>query len=117
MGVASTAFHLFGALRRAIGRVFLWFFVFVLVGVVAVELAAFQITNHEKPTLFTHIVAAIIGLLAGYAAALTVIVREAIRFLITTIQTVEKDVKGEIGQGEQILARVASEVSGRNKKS
>lgn len=116
MGVASTAFHLFGALRRAIGRVFLWFFVFVVVGVAAVELAAFQLTN-DKPTLLTHIIAAIVGLLAGYAAALTVIVREAIRFLITTIQTVEKDVKGEIGQGEQLLARVAAEVSGRGKKS
>lgn len=116
MGVASTAFHLFGALRRAIGRVFLWFFVFVVVGVAAVELAAFQLTS-AKPTLLTHIIAAIVGLLAGYAAALTVIVREAIRFLITTIQTVEKDVKGEIGQGEQLLARVAAEVSGRGKKS
>lgn len=116
MGVASTAFHVLGALRRAIGRVFLWFFVFTLVGVAAVEGAAFELTQ-DKPALFTHIAAAIVGLLAGYAAALTVIVREAIRFLITTIQTAEKDVKGEVGQGEQILARVAAEVSGRGKKS
>ncbi len=116
MGVASTAFHIFGALRRAIGRVFLWFFVFLLVGIAAVEGAAFALTEN-KPILFTHIAAAIVGVLAGYAAALTVIVREAIRFLIATVQTVERDVKGELGQGEQLLSRVAAEVSSHNKKS
>lgn len=117
MGVASTAFHIFAAMRRAIGRVFLWFFVWLVIGAAAVEAVSYFGLGHHNPGVFTHIGAAIIGVLAGYAAALTVIVREAIRFLIATIQTVEKDVKGELGEGGKLLDRVAAEVSGRAKKS
>jgi len=114
MPVASTAFHVIGVLGRAAGKVFLWFIGLLVVAGGAVE--GIAAANHTT-SLFTHIAAAAVGLLAGYAAAITVILGEAIRFLIRTIQTIERELRGVEGEGGKILERVAQEVSGRAKKA
>lgn len=114
MPVASTAFHVLGVLGRAAGKVFLWFFGLLVAAGGAVE--GIAAANHTTSVL-THIAAAAVGLLAGYAAAITVVLSEAIRFLVRTIQTVEKELRGVEGEGGKILERVAQEVSGRGKKA
>jgi hypothetical protein len=51
----------------------------------------------------------------GYAAALTVLVGEAIRAMVSAIQTVEKDVKGELSGGAKILETVVHTIEGRGR--
>jgi len=115
MQAASTMFHLLGALRRAIGRVFLVFFLFLIVAGGITEGVAFVASGEHAPVLLTHITAAVIGLSLGYAAALTVLVGEAIRALVSAIQTVEKDVKGELSGGAKILETVVHTIEGRGR--
>src|SRR5262249_4137038 len=113
MPVASTAFHVLGVLGRAAGKVFLWFFGLLVVAGGAVE--GIAAANHTTG-FFTHIAAAAVGLLAGYAAAITVILSEAIRFLIRTIQTIQRELRGVGGERRTTLERVAQEGSGRSAK-
>ena len=77
MQAASTMFHLLGALRRAIGRVFLVFFLlFLNVAGKSPRAWRMPLLPHALTPL-TRITAAVIGLSLGYAAALTVLVGEA----------------------------------------
>lgn len=116
MRSASTAFHLLGALRRAIGRVILYFFVFLIVSGLVVEVVAYFIAGRPagyQPLTLTHIAAVAIGVTLGYAAALTVLVGEVIRFVLSTVQTVEKDVQGELSGGAKIVEGVVKSVEHR----
>jgi len=115
MQAASTMFHLLGALRRAIGRVFLIFFLFLIVAGGITEGVGYSTSNPHALTPLTHITAAVIGLALGYAAALTVLVGEAIRAMVSAIQTVEKDVKGELSGGAKILETVVHTIEGRGR--
>jgi hypothetical protein len=120
MNVASTAFHLLGALRRAIGRVFLYFFLFLILGGVIMEVLLWLASGSPSlgsyhPQALTHVAAALLGVAFGYAAAMTVLVGEAIRFLIATIQTVERDVKGELSGGSKILDTVVQSIERRGR--
>ncbi len=112
MNLESTAFHVFGALGRAFGRVVLWFFALLIVGFGGVELVSGVILQHPA-TLFVHIGAVVVGLVLGYAAGLTVLVREVVRALIGVIreiQTIAKDGETDIGK---ILSRIEGAISGR----
>ena len=97
--------HLLGGLRRAIGRVLLWFLIFGLIGAGIVELVAFVETSHG-PGLFTNITAAVIGVVVGYAAGLTVLVAEVIRFLAEAVNEARQTVEGDLGH----LGGIAGEV-------
>lgn len=97
--------HLLGGLRRAIGRVVVWFLIFGLIGAGIVELVAF-VETHNPPGLFTNITAAAIGVTVGYAAGLTVLVGEVIRFLIEAVKEAQKTVEGDLGS----LGNIAGEV-------
>src|SRR5690348_12207022 len=57
----SVVGHLLGGLRRAIGRVLLWFLIFGIIGAAVVEVVAFVETGHG-PGLFTNITAAAMGI-------------------------------------------------------
>lgn len=94
MGVVG---HLLGGLRRAIGRVVLWFIIFGLIGAAVVEIVAFVETGGSSPGLFTNITAAVMGLVIGYAAGLTVVVSEVIRFLVGAVRDAEKGIEGDLG--------------------
>ena len=111
MSVTSTLFHLLGALRRAIGRVLVVFLLFLIISAAIVEALAYFTLHHNG--LPEHVAAAVIGVVVGYAAALTVLVGEAIRLLIEAIQTVEKDVQSEVSGGVKILDTVIKTIEGR----
>lgn len=73
-------------LRHLITTAFKAFFRMVFVGVVCAAIgaaivfgAAFAQGHHWPPSLLTDATATAIALLAGYASALTVLVREAVR--------------------------------------
>jgi hypothetical protein len=120
MNVASTAFHLLGALRRAIGRVLLFFLIFLIVGGAIMEVLLWIVAgspslSNYHPAAVTHVAAALLGVAFGYAAAMTVLVKEAIRFLIDAIQSVERDVKGELTGGSKILETVIHSIEQRGR--
>ncbi|MBA3824462.1 MAG: hypothetical protein H0X24_11280 [Ktedonobacterales bacterium] len=123
--VETAAGHIFRAVRRAIGKVLLWFVIGLGVGGGAVE--GVGVFNHgfsagiQTPTLLTHIAAIAFGLVLAYAAALTTAVTEAIRALIEAGKDVEqgavkleKTVTGDLGNvasgGEGILGGVIKAV-------
>ncbi len=122
--VETAAGHIFRAVRRAIGKVLLWFVIGLGVGGGAVEgVGAFGkgFTTIQAPTTLTHIAAIAFGLVLAYAAALTMAVSEAIRALIEAGKDVEqgavkveKAVTGEVGSiasgGEGVLGGVLKSV-------
>lgn len=119
MQAAGTIFHLLGALRRAIGRVFLWFFLTGIVAAVVVEVVGFiadpQKTNYH-PSVLTDVTAAVIGLSLAYSAALTVLVGEVIRFIVGSAQKAEKDVKADFSGGAKFLDAAVQAVEHRENK-
>lgn len=112
---ASAAFHLLGALRRAIGKVFMWFFLMLIVGGGASEAVGYMVGGHHLHVL-THIAAAAVGLTLGYAAALTVLVGEVIRFLVGTARTAEKEVKTELSAGGKLVNAIVEGVEHHDKR-
>ncbi len=109
MGVVG---HLLGGLRRAIGRILLWFLIFGLIGAAIVEgVSLFE--GRGGPTTVTHIVAAAIGIVLGYAAGLTVLMVEVIRFLIAAVKEAEKTVEGEMGNLGGIVGEVGKAIEKR----
>jgi hypothetical protein len=110
----STLFHLLGALRRAVGRVFIFGLLFLVIGAGLIEGLAYVVgTRPYQPALITHITAAIAGIILGYAAALTVLASEVIHAFIEAIRDVEKGVTSEVGGGVKILDRVISLIEGK----
>jgi HAMP domain-containing protein len=107
--VETAAGHIFRAVRKAIGKVLLWFVVGLGVGGGAVEgVGLFHngfSSGAQTPTILTHVAAVAFGLVLAYAAALTTAVTEAIRALIDAgkeaeqgVVNVEKTVTGEVGK-------------------
>ena len=106
MQPVSTVFHLMGALRRAIGRVVLWFFVTGIVGALIVEVVGFAVTTNRTgyhPSVLTNVAAIAIGVILAYAAALTVLVGEVIRFVVGSAQKAEQQVKTDLSGGAKFI--------------
>jgi hypothetical protein len=121
MATAGTLFHLLGALRRAIGRVFLWFFLVLIVSGVAVEVIAYFASGHPtlshySPSMWTNIAAIGLGLAFAYAAALTVIVGEVVRFLVSSIQTAGREIRSDIAAPEKLVGAVVQGIETLEKK-
>jgi len=119
MFAAGTIFHLLGALRRAIGRVFLWFFLLLIVGGGATEIVAYIAAGHPgtfAPSVLTHVTAAIIGLALGYAAALTVLVGEVIHFLVSSVRTAEHEIKAEVAAPGKLMGAIVQGAENLEKK-
>ena len=108
----SVVGHRLGGLRRAIGRVLLWFLIFGIIGAGIVELVAF-VETHHGPGLFTNITAAVIGIVVGYAAGLTVLVGEVIRFLVEAVNEARQTVEGDLGQVGGIVGEVGKAIEKR----
>lgn len=118
MQAAGTLFHLLGALRRAIGRVFLWFFLTGIVAVIVVEIVAYVAGPHANgfhPGVLTNITAVVIGLALAYSAALTVLVGEVIRFIIGSAEKAEKQVKSELSGSAKFLDAAVQTLEHREK--
>ncbi len=121
MATASTLVHLLGALRRAVGRVILWFFFVFIIAGVAVEVVAYFAAGHPSlsqyaPTVWTNVAAIGLGLAFAYAAALTVIVGEVIRFLIASVQTAEKEIRAEVAAPAKLMGAVVQGIENLEKK-
>ena len=112
MNLESTAFHVFGAFGRAIGRVILWFLALLIIGFGAVEAVARLVIGHPN-TVLLNIGAVVVGLVLGYAAALTVLVREVVGALIGVVREVRKI--GQDGETDisKILSRIEGAIAGR----
>jgi len=104
--------HVFGALRRAIGRVLLWFLIGFIIAGAIVEGVSFAADGGHF-LLLGHISAVIAGLLLGYAAALTVLVIEVVRFFVRTLQDLEKDVRGELSGGTRVVEGIVENIEKR----
>jgi hypothetical protein len=115
MDLAGAAFHVFGALGRAFGRVLLWFVILLGVAGGGVEVIS-RVTTTGSVGIGTHIAAVIAGLVAGYAAALTVIVGEVVRVLIGVVQIVQKGLKGAETDAGSVLHDIEGVISGGAKK-
>jgi FtsH-binding integral membrane protein len=114
MGIEKAGFHLAGALFRNIGKVILAFIIFLIIGFVVMEVVTYFLSSPHQLTVLGHIVAVLFGLAIGYAAALTVIAREAIHALVAAVRTVEGDVKGELsGTGKMLQAVEQAITKGR----
>lgn len=94
-------------LRHLISTAFKAFFRMVIVGVIcaaigagAVLIVAYGNAPHWPPSALTIAAAAVVAVLAGYASALTVLVREAVR---------------GVREAEHDLAHVMDEATGREK--
>jgi hypothetical protein len=108
----SVVGHLLGGLRRAIGRVLLWFLIFGLIGAAVVEVVSL-VESKGGPTLLTHITAAVIGLTVGYAAGLTVLVSEVIRFMVEAVKEAQKTVEGDLGNLGGVVGEVGKAIEKR----
>lgn len=90
-------FALIPAAFRAFFRMVFFALVFAVIGAGITLLVAYANTPHWHwpPSTLTIVVAAVIGVLAGYAAGLTTLVREVIRGVKDVEHTIVKDVEGE----------------------
>jgi hypothetical protein len=84
--------HLMKTAIQSFFRVALTILVFGVIGAGLSLLIAYQTTHEWPPRALTDVIVAAIGVLLGYAAGLTVLLREAIRGVLT----VEHDVAGGI---------------------
>lgn len=115
MQAASTMFHLLGALRRAIGRVLLWFFLTGIIAAAIVEGVGYVAAGQKVATL-THVAAIALGVVLAYAAALTVLVGEVVRFAVSSAQKAEHELKGEVGGAAKFLEAAVQTVENRERK-
>lgn len=116
MGIEKAGFHLAGAFLRNVGKVILAFIIFLVIGFIVMEVIAYFLAKPPsfsayQPGLLTHIVAVLFGLAIGYAAALTVIAREAIHALIAAVRAVESDVQGELAGPGKVLHAVEQAIT------
>lgn len=111
MNLESSAFHILGAFGRAIGRVFLWFVIFLVVGFGATQGVA-AAAGHQLG-VFTYLGGAVVGIVLGYAAGLTVIVREVVSVLVNVYREVQKVAKGGETDIGKFVATIESTISGR----
>jgi putative flippase GtrA len=93
--------HLMKTAVRAFFRIALTFVLFGAIGVGVSLLVAYQMTHVWPPTVLADVIAGAIGVLLGYAAGLTVLVREAIGGVLTA----EHDIAGGIERVVEAPAR------------
>lgn len=84
--------HLMKTAVRAIFRIALTVILFGAIGVGVSLLVAYQTTHQWPPTGSTYFIGGAVGAVLGYAAGLTMLVREAIR----GVRTAEHDITGGV---------------------
>ena len=93
--------HLIGSALRGFFRIALVTLFFIALGVGVSLLVAYRVTSVWPPSTPEYVIAGAIGLLLGYAAGLTTLVREAIR----GVKTVERDVEAGVEEVEERVTR------------
>lgn len=95
--------HLFRALQRSLGRIVLWFLVTGLIAAVVVELVGIYESDGQLPTALTHITAAVLGVVVGYAVSATLLIAEIIRDLFLSVEEIGHDVRNEVVAGGKLV--------------
>jgi hypothetical protein len=93
--------HLIGSAFRGFFRIALVTLFFIAVGVGVSLAVGYQTTKAWPPSTPEYIIAGAVGLLLGYAAGLTALLREAIR----GVKTVERDVETGVKEVEEGVTR------------
>jgi hypothetical protein len=107
MLAGGIVWHLLRTLRRAVGRLLLWFLVTGLIAAVLVELAAIMLSNGQLPGLLTNITALAVGLAVGYSVSFTLLIFEIIRDLFTTVEDIGRDIRNEFVAGGKLAGTIA----------
>lgn len=89
IGGARSLLH---TIRYAVGTVLLVGLIFVVFGVLLIEAMSIVLTR-TLPTPYVHLMAAAIGLLLGYAAAVTVALREVVRGVVGTLERIVTEIE------------------------
>jgi hypothetical protein len=99
--------HVWGALRRAFARIFLWFGLTGLIAAIVTELAGIFATG-RLPGLPTHLAALALGLAVGYAAGMTVLAGEIFQSLVMIVRDIGRELERGAEEGGKlggVLAR------------
>ena len=89
----------FKAVRKAFGRIFRAGLLGLIVGAAAAELAGFALNGGWPPQLFTHIVAATVAVILGYAMGVTVALVEGVRGLVAAAGEIDDVAKAAANAG------------------
>lgn len=116
MGSVNTAMHLLGALRRAAGRVFITFFLTLIVVGALSEGLHYALTPSHQNGLLTHIVSAALAVGWAIAVSLLVLVGEVIRGLVTGVRDAAKDVEHEVSQAGGLVSGVVHSMEGKHEQ-
>ncbi len=109
MQAVSIVTHLMRALRQALGRVALWFTLSALVSALAVEVVGYLgAGQHFPPSELTNIAALALAVAVGYAAALTVLIGEVVRFMVSAVQDAERNLVRDVAGGKQVVESLVS---------
>jgi hypothetical protein len=114
MASFSAAYHILGALRRAAGRVLLTFLLTLIIAGGGTELAHYLIAPPNG--LYTHILAALMGVGWAIALSLLVLVGEVVRGLVQGVKDTVKDAEKEVGEVGSFVKGVAGSLEHRDKK-
>lgn len=96
--------HLIPAAFRALFRVIFFGLLFAIIAGGISLVVAYANSPHWPPSSLTIVVAAVIAILAGYAAGLTTLVREVIRGVKDAEQDLLHGVEGEVSSHEHARA-------------
>jgi hypothetical protein len=102
--------HIFGVLGRAIGRIILVGLICGVIGFAVVAGAAYF--GHGDHTISTldYIIAAIVGVLALYAGAVTVLMSEAVKAALTLAADARKEAGTALKDAGGIVGSIEKEI-------
>lgn len=100
------------AMRAAIWRITRAGLLGVVIGALAVEIAAYMVDGRWPPHLAAHVAAGAFALLLGYAAAITVVVIEGARGLAAAVSQLDDVARATAETGLNVLDAMVDAVDG-----
>jgi hypothetical protein len=116
MGQATALFHLARALRRAAGRVFVAFFLTLIIVAVLAEGLLYALSTPHQFTVLGHIATALMAVGWAVAISLFVLVAEVVRGLVAGARDAAQGVEREVGDAGKLVEGVVQSVERRDKK-
>ena len=116
IGTISTAAHLAGALKRAAGRVFLTFFLTLIIVFALCAGGHLLFSSTHTDGILTYIVSAVLAIGWAIALALLVLVGEVVRGLVRGVRDGVSDVEKQVGDAGKLVGGVVSSVEHRGDK-
>ena len=105
-----------GALRRAAGKVFLAFFLTLIIVGGLCEGGHLLFSSTHSNGLLTHILSAVLAVGWAIAVSLIVLVGEVVRGVIAGVRDASKDVEKQVGDAGKLVSGVISSVEHRGDK-